>query len=56
MDTFPFYHFDYIDMFAYLYDMLKEYEFGMEGEEDDEDEDYHQRLHVVSTRSRVTGY
>lgn len=55
-DNFPYFHVDYIDMMAYLYDLLKEFEFGMEGEEEDYEDYPHSHLSVVSGRSRVTGY
>jgi len=38
MNTFPFFHVDYLDMWAYLYDMLAEYEFNLADEDDYEEE------------------
>lgn len=54
MDKFPYIHPDILDAWSYLYDILTEYEFPSEEEEDNEEENT-PTLQVVG-RSQVTGY
>ena len=32
MDKFPFFHVDILDMIAYVYDMMKEFDFAVKGQ------------------------
>ena len=52
MQKFPFYHVDILDMWAYLYDMIKEINFFDEWS----DEEPQQGRKQIEARDRVTGY
>jgi len=55
MNKFPYFHPDILDAWSYLYDILTDYDFPSDEEEDYED--YNEsHLQLVSGRSRITGY
>ena len=58
MNKFPFHHVDILDMWAYIYDMIRELNFYDEwGEWENEDLVYGTRpKHVQDTRDQYTGY
>ena len=53
-DKFPFFHVDILDMLAYLYDIIKDYEFDIVEEEDEEEN--RNAVDTRSGRSKVGGY
>jgi len=53
MEKFPYFHPDILDAWAYLYDILTDYEFPSSEDDEDEKEEF---LHVVGGRNRTTGY
>lgn len=52
-DKFPFFHVDILDMLAYLYDILKDFEFELQDDDEDEEET---GGFVASGRSAIGGY
>lgn len=52
-DKFPFFHVDILDMLAYLYDILKDFEFELQDDDEDEEET---GGFVAQGRSSIGGY
>ena len=54
MNKYPFFHVDILDAWAYLYDILTNFQFQVEEYEDEKDE--RQDLYLVQGRSEIGGY
>ena len=53
MDKFPFFHVDILDMMAYVYDMMKEYDFAIKGQGRTKEDDILDEIRKIEGRNSM---